>query len=632
MAGARPTTVARMRARTYLALALLAVGWGTVGVVARQVSLPVAALTLGRVAVGAAGLVVVLALARRLPRGPRLFSVRPVRTLLQGLLLAGHWFAFFAALDRVPIGTVTLVVYVAPVLVALAAPRVLGQRLTWRTVVAVMAAFGGSALVLGPGGRDLDPDGLILAGIAAVLLAVLVLNGKVLSEVYGALRLSLAGLLVAVVALAAPAVVALDAELPSMPAEDWGWLVLLGLAHTALGLAIFYACVRRMRATHASVLLYLEPVAAVGFGWWLLAEDPGAAVVAGGALIVLAGVLVARDAGMLEVAASPEVAGAAEPIRTDLEVEGVPGREPAGVPGAGDRGSVGGGEHLGPAPPPGAAPGGGGPGTGPGRPLGGNGHGGPPGRDLGDSEPGGGLAADDPGSGNGGARPARSELRAQREPGNAEGSDAPSIADRLGSQLGFLLDIDRLKEVERQSSITSGSRRENSAEHSWHLAMFVLVLAEHADDPIDVGRAVTMSLVHDVVEVHAGDTFVYDTVGRADQAVREREAADRLFGRLPQDQAARFRDLWDEFEDGRTPEARFVAAVDRLQPLLLNLANRGEPWRRNGITEGLVRHRNADIGQASQLLGEVAQQVISQAVAQGYLRRSEVRVSVNGGG
>ena len=589
----------RMRARAYLAVALLAAGWGTVGVVAREISLPASALTLGRVAIGGLGLAIVVALGVGRRAGPRLFSVRPIRTLLQGVMLAAHWAAFFAALERVPIGTVTLVVYVAPVLVALAAPRLLNERLSWRTAVAVVLAFGGAALVLGPGGRDLDPDGLLLAGMAALLLAALVLNGKVLTESYGALRFTLAELIAATVVVAPAAVVALDAELPSIPADEWGWLALLGLAHTAAGLVIFYACLRRMPATHASVLLYLEPVAAVGFGWWLLEEDPTAATMVGGALIVLAGVLVARDAGVLGAAASPEVGGAAEAAEADTEVGSVPGREPAGVPGPGAGGSAGGGEHPGARSPAGAPAGGGRPGAGPGGPVGGNGDAGPGGGPLGAGEP-------------------HREL-------------TPDVAERLASQLGFLLEIDRLKEVERQSSVTSGARRENSAEHSWHIALFAMVLAEHANEALDIGRLVTMALVHDLVEVHAGDTFVYDGQGRADQVIREREAADRLFGRLPADQAATFRALWEEFEARETPEARFAAALDRLQPLLLNVANKGEPWLRNGITEGLVRHRNAHIGDGSHLLGEFAQQLIGQAVAEGYLRQSDVRVSVNGG-
>ena len=129
--------------------------------------------------------------------------------------------------------------------------------------------------------------------------------------------------------------------------------------------------------------------------------------------------------------------------------------------------------------------------------------------------------------------------------------------------------------MERRTTIVGGGRRENSAEHSWHLALFALVLAEHADEPVDVARVVTMLLLHDLVEVDAGDTFIYDEDGLASKAEREAAAADRLFGLLPDDQGTGLRALWEEFEARQTPDARFAAALDRLQPVLLNDANDG---------------------------------------------------------
>jgi putative hydrolase of HD superfamily len=191
--------------------------------------------------------------------------------------------------------------------------------------------------------------------------------------------------------------------------------------------------------------------------------------------------------------------------------------------------------------------------------------------------------------------------------------------ERLRQQLAFLLEVDRLKLVLRQSLIADGSRRENSAEHSWHLALFALVLAEHADDEIDVSRVLTMLVLHDVVEVDAGDVHVYDDAAREAKAVAEQAAAERLYGMLPDEQGAELRALWEEFEAKETPDARFAAAVDRLQPVLLNLANGGEPWQRLGITGDRVRGVNQQIGRGSTVLWEHVQQVLDHAEAQGML-------------
>lgn len=192
-------------------------------------------------------------------------------------------------------------------------------------------------------------------------------------------------------------------------------------------------------------------------------------------------------------------------------------------------------------------------------------------------------------------------------------------ADRLGQQLAFLLEVDRLKQVERRTSITGGSRRENSAEHSWHLALFALVLGEHADEDVDLSRVVTMLVLHDIVEVDAGDVFVYDDAQRAAHEEAERAAADRLFGLLPPGQGEPMRALWEEFEARESPDARFAAAVDRLQPLLLNLANGGEPWRSHGITADRVRQVNSQIGLGSSTLWEQAQRLLDRAEADGTL-------------
>jgi putative hydrolase of HD superfamily len=155
----------------------------------------------------------------------------------------------------------------------------------------------------------------------------------------------------------------------------------------------------------------------------------------------------------------------------------------------------------------------------------------------------------------------------------------------LERQLSFLREIDQLKSVIRMTPLINQSRRENSAEHSWHLAMYALVLAEHAAAPVDVSRVVKMLLVHDIVEIDAGDVPFHDPAARAGQAEREQQAAERIFSMLPDTQAAEFRSLWNEFEAAESDDARFAKSLDRLQPLLHNAATGGGSWVEFGITE-----------------------------------------------
>ncbi len=190
---------------------------------------------------------------------------------------------------------------------------------------------------------------------------------------------------------------------------------------------------------------------------------------------------------------------------------------------------------------------------------------------------------------------------------------------RLSAQLQFLLEADRLKAVIRRSPLTDGSRRENSAEHSWHIALFACVLAEYAAAPVDVGRVVRMLLVHDLVEIDAGDTFAYDAAAHADKHAREQAAADRLFALLPDDQAGEYRALWDEFEARATPEARFAQAMDRLQPILLNVATGGRGWREHAIRAEQVRAYNRHMGEGAPALWAYAQRAIAEAVDHGHL-------------
>ena len=191
--------------------------------------------------------------------------------------------------------------------------------------------------------------------------------------------------------------------------------------------------------------------------------------------------------------------------------------------------------------------------------------------------------------------------------------------DRLAQQLTFLLELDKAKTIIRRSYLTDGSRLENDAEHMWHLAMFVLVLAEHADEPIDVTKVLKMVLVHDIVEIDAGDVFVYDEAAHATKAELELAAAERLYGLLPAEQGAELRALWEEFEAMESAEARFAGAVDRLQPLLLNLTTKGRSWREHGVTADRVLTLNARIGLGSPALWTHVEALIHQAVADGHL-------------
>jgi putative hydrolase of HD superfamily len=190
----------------------------------------------------------------------------------------------------------------------------------------------------------------------------------------------------------------------------------------------------------------------------------------------------------------------------------------------------------------------------------------------------------------------------------------------LDGQISFVLEADRLKTVLRQSTISDGSRRENSAEHSWHLALMAVVLAEHAPPGTDLGRVGAMLVLHDLVEIDAGDLFLYsgaDALARQEEA--ERAAADRLFAILPAPQGAEMRGLWDEFEERRTPEARFARALDRLQPMLLNMLNDGGTWMSHGVPLERVLASVNLIEEGSASLGAYARAMIATAVERGFL-------------
>ena len=192
----------------------------------------------------------------------------------------------------------------------------------------------------------------------------------------------------------------------------------------------------------------------------------------------------------------------------------------------------------------------------------------------------------------------------------------------LAQQIAFVMEIDKLKTVLRQTTLMDQSRRENSAEHSWHLAVMALTLSEYAEPATDLTHVVKMLLVHDIVEIDAGDTFAYDAQGYTDKAEREERAAARIFGLLPDGQRDELLALWHEFEAIATPESRFANALDRLEPLLGNYVTGGGSWQKPGVTLAKVQKRMEPIANVSEVLGAYVQAVLAESVAKGYLRES----------
>jgi putative hydrolase of HD superfamily len=191
---------------------------------------------------------------------------------------------------------------------------------------------------------------------------------------------------------------------------------------------------------------------------------------------------------------------------------------------------------------------------------------------------------------------------------------------RLNQQLQFILEIDRLKQILRQTLLTDSSRRENSAEHSWHIAIMAMVLADYAPPGVDLNRAIKMLLIHDVVEIDAGDTFCYDLQNH-NKADREERAAIRLFGLLPLDQAQEFRQLWDEFEAQKSITAQFAAALDRIQPFLHNRATHGGTWKLHNISREQVLQRMQPVAAGAPELWTFIQTAIEECVERGDLRK-----------
>ena len=192
--------------------------------------------------------------------------------------------------------------------------------------------------------------------------------------------------------------------------------------------------------------------------------------------------------------------------------------------------------------------------------------------------------------------------------------------ERLKKQLDFMLELDKMKNIYRQTYVLHEDRKENDAEHSWHLAILAFMLEEYAAEPIDTLKVIKMVLLHDVVEIDAGDTYLYDEEGYKSKAEREEKAAQRIFGLLPDDQRDEYYALWREFEDDITYESRFASILDRMQPLLLNYTKGGIAWKEHGVHKEQVLSRNRPYFDNSHELAEVIESVIEDAAAKGWLK------------
>ena len=178
--------------------------------------------------------------------------------------------------------------------------------------------------------------------------------------------------------------------------------------------------------------------------------------------------------------------------------------------------------------------------------------------------------------------------------------------DRLEQQFQFIKEIDKEKMIGRQTYLSDAKRKENDAEHAWHMAIMTVLLSEYANEEIDVLKTITMLLIHDIVEIDAGDTYAYDEVGKQTQREREVKAAERIFGMLPEDQAKKFRDLWEEFETRETKEAKFARTMDNLQPMMLNDATDGKAWTEHGVDLSQILKRNERTAEGSETLWKYA--------------------------
>ena len=193
--------------------------------------------------------------------------------------------------------------------------------------------------------------------------------------------------------------------------------------------------------------------------------------------------------------------------------------------------------------------------------------------------------------------------------------------ERLRKQIEFILEADKEKNIFRQTHISGYARQENDAEHAWHMAMMIYLLKEYANEEFDVAKTMMMALIHDIVEIDAGDTYAYDTKGQETQKEREQKASERIFGLLPKDQAEEMRALFDEYEENATPEARFARAIDNFQPLLLNDLNDGKDWILHNVSKSQIMKRQEKTKLGSQEIWQYAKEVVEKNVEKGHIRK-----------
>lgn len=191
--------------------------------------------------------------------------------------------------------------------------------------------------------------------------------------------------------------------------------------------------------------------------------------------------------------------------------------------------------------------------------------------------------------------------------------------ERLKKQMEFIVEVDKVKNIIRQTYLADGNRKENDAEHSWHLALMAVLLKEYSNEEVDLAKVVPMVLIHDLVEIDAGDTYAYDDAGAATKRERETKAADRIFGMLPQDQCSWFRELWEEFEAYETPEAKFAHVLDNCQPLLLNDASNGKSWAEHGVRKSQIYKRNENTSEGSVEIWEYMKELIDKHIRLGHV-------------
>ena len=187
-------------------------------------------------------------------------------------------------------------------------------------------------------------------------------------------------------------------------------------------------------------------------------------------------------------------------------------------------------------------------------------------------------------------------------------------------QMAFIMELDKIKKITRQTYLSDGSRKENDAEHSWHLALMAGLLEEHADASVNVPRVMKMVLAHDLVEIDAGDTYAYDAAGATDKREREEKAADRIFGLLPKDQGIYFRELWEEFEAYETADAKYAHLLDNFQPVLLNDASGGKSWAEHGVKKSQIYKRNEKVEATSKSVWEMMQKIVQKNITPGNIK------------